>query len=120
MNTHIQTSPAQCSSAMHALTLYKATSFAARLRGLHAYGGLPWNTGLYIAACKAIHTFGLSYSIDVVFLNSRHQVLMQRHHLQPWRVACCAAAAAVVELPAGYCLACPDYHLAIHAALASG
>lgn len=102
-----------------ALTLYKATDFWSRLLGLHAYGNLRWHIGLYIAPCKAIHTIGLSHPIDVVFLNAHHQVLDQQH-VRPWRLAWCARATAVVELPAGYCRACPDYLLAIRLALASG
>jgi len=99
--------------------LYRATRFRARLLGLHAYGDLPWHAGLYIAPCSAVHTFGLSSPIDVVFLDRRHRVLASRHSVRPWRLAWCAAAAAVIELPAGYCLACPDYPRAIRNALAS-
>ncbi|NYT85858.1 DUF192 domain-containing protein [Pusillimonas harenae] len=101
------------------MKLYKATSFWARLRGLHAYNGLSPHTGLYIAPCRAIHTIGLSYPIDVVFLDKYHRVLAQRHHLAPWRLACCPVGAAVVELPGGYCDAHPDFRQAIYAALTS-
>lgn len=109
-----------CDRHASRLRLYEATGFWARLRGLHAYAGLPWHTGLYIAPCNAIHTFGLPYAIDVVFLDARHRVVGLRHSLRPWRVAYCRKAVAVIELPAGYCLACPDYPAALSAALASG
>ncbi|MCC2595420.1 DUF192 domain-containing protein [Pusillimonas sp. MFBS29] len=103
----------------HGFTLYKATCFRLRLLGLHATGPLRWHTGLYIAPCNAIHTLALPEPIDVVFLNARHQVLAQ-HQVKPWRIAWCASATAVVELPAGYCRACPDYYLSIRKALTSG
>ncbi len=102
----------------YSLTLHRATSFWARLRGLHAYAGLPWHAGLYIPRCNTIHTFGLPYAIDVAFLDARHRVIGYRHHLRPWRLAHCGGAVAVVELPAGYCLACPGYPDAIRMALA--
>lgn len=99
------------------ITLYKATSFWRRLRGLHACPGMTWHAGLYIAPCRAIHTFGLPYAIDVVFLDACHRVVSVIHNVPPRRWAYCLKAVAVIEFPAGYCLACPDFHHRLLAAL---
>jgi uncharacterized membrane protein (UPF0127 family) len=91
------------------LQLRMASSFRQRLLGLHAYAELPWHTGLCLSPCTAIHTVGLSYDIDVVFFDRAHRVLRQIGCLSPWSVAVSLRASYVVELPAGYCKAYPDY-----------
>jgi uncharacterized membrane protein (UPF0127 family) len=99
------------------LTLHRATNLIQRLWGLHAYPPLRGDTGLYLAPCRAVHTLGLRDAIDVVFLDRGGRVVRQVAALPPGRFAWCRSAFAVVELPAGYCLARPDYALAIRAAL---
>ena len=103
--------------AMPALTLRKATTFWNRLRGLHAWPGLPWHTGLYLSPCRAIHTFGMAYAIDVVFLDAAGKPLKQISNMAPGRIAFCLRAASAIELPAGYCLAYPAYLRAIERCL---
>jgi uncharacterized membrane protein (UPF0127 family) len=100
-----------------ALRLYKATGFLDRLRGLHAYPPLAGDTGLFLAPCRAVHTVGLRYSIDVVFLDRHGRVIRRVEALPPARMAWCLQSVSVVELPAGYCRAQPDYERAIRAAL---
>jgi uncharacterized membrane protein (UPF0127 family) len=51
--------------------------------------------------CRAIHTMGMSRSIDVVFVDEVGRVLRVAAELPPWRVATHATARAVYELPAG-------------------
>src|SRR5690606_5597554 len=99
------------------LTLYKATDFWSRLRGLHVLPPLLWGTGLYLSPCWAIHTFRLPYAIDVVFLNDALQELRRVDAIQPNRVAFCWGAASVVELPGGFCASFPGYAAEIHKAL---
>ncbi|MGB3288667.1 MAG: DUF192 domain-containing protein [Burkholderiaceae bacterium] len=99
------------------LRLTVARTFRQRLLGLHARSGLPWHQGLCIRPCKAVHTAGLAYSIDVVFLDRRLRVVKQVDKLPPWRLAICLKAACVVELPAGYCAAHPDIQRRIRLAL---
>lgn len=112
--------PDQASNALPALTLHKTSSFWGRLQGLHAWPCLPWHTGLHLSPCRAIHTFGMNYAIDVVFLDARHKPLKQLSALGAGRIAFCLSAASVVELPAGYCLAYPDYAQAIRRCLHHG
>jgi len=99
------------------LLLHHAHGFSARLLGLHAFATLAWHTGLWISPCRAVHTFGLPYAIDVVFLGRDTRVLGHVHALGPNRVAWRLAAHSVVELPAGYCAAYPGYESLLRAAL---
>jgi uncharacterized membrane protein (UPF0127 family) len=100
-----------------ALLLFSAVGFVSRLRGLHAFQGLAWGTGLFIAPCSAVQTFGMRYAIDVVFLDRRLDVVRQVSCLRPNRAAWCPGARAVVELPAGYCAAVPGHRELVARAL---
>jgi len=57
--------------------------------------------GLWIAPCEAIHTVGMKWPIDVVFLDGNYCVRKIARNVVPWRVAVCWAAASVIELAAG-------------------
>ncbi len=67
--------------------------------------GLAWlragraGEGLLIPRCRSIHTFGMRFAIDVVFLDSELRPLSVRSALGPARLARERAAAAVLELP---------------------
>ncbi|NYT61212.1 DUF192 domain-containing protein [Alcaligenaceae bacterium] len=100
--------------------MYTAHGFWTRLRGLHAWRFLPCGTGLHLSPCNAIHTFGLAYAIDVVFLDAAFIEIKRVDGIQPNRAAFCWKAASVVELPAGYCAAHPDYAREIRLALFAG
>jgi uncharacterized protein len=72
-----------------------------RRKGLLSHDSLPRGTGLLIAPCEAVHTFGMKFEIDVVFLDRRHRVLKVRPAMKKSRISICLRAAAVLELPAG-------------------
>ena len=99
------------------LILHRATGFWARLRGLHALPRLVGHRGLWLRPCNAVHTFGLAYTIDLVFLDARHNVVKTVTCVAPNRMAVCLGARSVVELPAGYCAGNADYPSAIRRAL---
>lgn len=94
-----------------------ATTPWARMRGLHAYPPLSRDTGLCLTPCNAVHTLGMAYAIDVVFWGGSQRVLRHVEHMVPGRLAFCPGAVAVVELPAGYCRAWPDFEQHIRVAL---
>jgi protein-S-isoprenylcysteine O-methyltransferase Ste14/uncharacterized membrane protein (UPF0127 family) len=73
-----------------------------RLRGLLGTSALAPGDGLWIRPCRQVHMFGMRYAIDVVFLDERFGVVHTIADLAPWAVSPkIAAAASVVELPAG-------------------
>ena len=81
--------------------VYRATSFLARGRGLLFAPQLGDSEALWIAPCNSIHTVGMRYGIDVVFLDRAGRVVAQRKALAPGRWAGCRRAASVLELRAG-------------------
>ncbi len=74
----------------------------ARRRGLLGTPCLPDGRGLLIVPCRQVHTFGMRYAIDVVFLGGDWKVRRVVRAMQPWRLgALVLGGRAAVELPAG-------------------
>lgn len=70
----------------------------ARLRGLL---GRREPRPLLLVPAAAVHTCGMRFAIDVVFLDARLVVVKVVPALPPWRFAAARGARAVLELPAG-------------------
>ena len=83
--------------------VHQATTLLQRMAGLFWYGRPGRHRGLWLKPCNAVHTFGLGYAIDVVFLDAAGKVLKTVHVLRPNRFAWCRQAHSVVEFPACYC-----------------
>ena len=83
----------------------RAGTFLSRLRGLLGRCPLAEGEGLWIAPCRCVHTFGMSYPIDVLFLDEAGIVLGLYPDLPPARVTrYFPKAAGALELPAGVIL----------------
>jgi uncharacterized membrane protein (UPF0127 family) len=78
-----------------------ADTSAKRRTGLLKHTHLAAGEGLWIAPCEAIHTFGMKFPIDVVFLSRKRKVLKIRKEMGRRRIAVCLWAHSVLELPAG-------------------
>lgn len=78
-----------------------ARGFLARARGLLLRPRLARDQALLIPRCSSIHTFGMAYPIDVVFLDPLGRVVRVVPELEPWRLAVQLGAAAVLELSPG-------------------
>ena len=73
-----------------------------RKLGLLKHTKLEPGEGLWITPCEAVHTIGMKFPIDVVFLDKQRRVLKVRSDLQRWRMAACLRAHSVLELPSGW------------------
>ncbi len=78
-----------------------AGTSALRRTGLLKHTSLEPGEGLWIAPCESVHTFGMKFPIDVVFLNKKKKVLKIRHTMVKSRIAFSLRAYSVLELPAG-------------------
>lgn len=78
-----------------------ADSSTTRQRGLLGRNGLANGEGLWIVPCEAIHTLGMRFPIDVLYLDRKRKVRKVRRVLMPWRFSMCLVAHSVLELPAG-------------------
>ena len=80
----------------------KAHGFATRLKGLLFTRDFPYGQALHIQPCNQIHTFFMKYSIDVLHLNERHEVVGIEENVRPGRIGRkYAGTVSVVELPSG-------------------
>ncbi len=82
------------------VNLCVATGFFQRLRGLLFTDTLNNNQGLYIKPCRDVHSIGMAYSLDVVFLDKDSRVI-KLAKLPVRSMQRCQSAAGVVELPEG-------------------
>ena len=55
--------------------MHVARSFRERRRGLAKMAPLPEDHGLRILKCNSVHTFGMRFPLDLVWLGRRGQVL---------------------------------------------
>jgi uncharacterized protein len=78
-----------------------ARGFRARLLGLAALEREAVGGGLLIPRCSSVHTFGMRFALDLYFLDREGTVVAMWLRVAPNRFAFCAAASAVLELPAG-------------------
>ena len=83
------------------LTLIEARSFRERRRGLAKMTPLPPGYGLRIFKCNSIHTFGMRFALDLVWLARDGRVLRVDHDVPARRMKLCARARSVVETRAG-------------------
>ena len=78
-----------------------ADTSSKRRTGLLKHSSLQPGEGLWIAPCEAVHTFGMQFTIDVLFLSKNRKVLKVRQEMVRRRMALCLRAHSVLELPAG-------------------
>jgi uncharacterized protein len=77
-----------------------AVRWRVRLLGLAMLARERAGPGLLIPRCRSVHTFGMRFSLDLVFLDADGRPLREVRGVPPLRIVRCAAAAAVLELPA--------------------
>ena len=78
-----------------------AESWWARLRGLAWRREPPDGWALLFPRCRSVHTFGMRFPIDVVFLDPHGWPIAIRQGVGPGRVVRCGRAGAVIETKAG-------------------
>lgn len=88
------------------LDVMLATTALTRMRGLLARPPLRAHEALYISPCNMVHTIGMRYAIDVVFLRRDGLVLKVADGVRPRRMRGYWRAAAVLELAAGEAARC--------------
>lgn len=93
------------------LNLNRGSSIAARVRvagtssarrqGLLGISEMHGDSGIWIAPCEAIHTFGMRMPIDVLFLDREFKVRKLSSRVAAGRIRVCLAASSVLEVAQG-------------------
>ena len=81
-------------------TVIVASGTRARLLGLALLDRSRAGPGLLIPSCRSVHTFGMRFPIDIIFLDRDGCVVRAQSAVRPGRILACAGASAVLELPA--------------------
>ena len=83
------------------LVVHQARGLRARRRGLSGLEDLDADRALRIGRCRAVHTFGMRFPLDLVWLASDGAVVRVDRDVPPRRHRWCRRAAAVVETKGG-------------------
>ena len=90
----------QTQSLGHAIEV--ADSSFRRMKGLLGRKGLAAGGGLWIRPSSGVHTFFMSFPIDVVGIDKHYRVVHLWPRLQPWRITRVnLGVRTVLELPEG-------------------
>jgi len=76
-----------------------ATTRASRLLGLALLTRERAPTGLLLPRCRSVHTFGMRFPLDLVFLDAAGRVVELRRGVPPGSFVRCPGAMAVLEFP---------------------
>lgn len=90
--------------------VFLPSTFIERLRGLLGRKTPYLRDAWWFEPCRAVHTFGLRFPIDVLHLSREGRILQICASVPPSRISICAAGHKVVELREG---AAAALHLAI-------
>jgi uncharacterized protein len=87
-----------------AVELEVARSGWSRIRGLlgRSVEDFCLGKGLWIVPAEGIHTIGMSFPIDVAYIDADYRVIALYHRLAPFRIAALKLKTrSILELPAG-------------------
>jgi uncharacterized membrane protein (UPF0127 family) len=83
------------------LTLHVASAYNARRKGLAKMDAMPPDHGLHIMRCNSIHTIGMRFALDLVWLAKDGRVVRVDEDIAPRRFKLCTGARTVIETRAG-------------------
>jgi uncharacterized protein len=86
-------------SGLLGLEVPVATTRVSRLLGLTLLRRERAGGGLLIPRCSSVHTFGMRFPLDLLFLDEEGHVIELRREVPPRRLVRCPGAMAVLELP---------------------
>jgi uncharacterized protein len=82
------------------LVVFEAATALSRLRGLAGLASLDGGVGLLLPRTRSVHTIGMRFALDLVWLGREGVVRVDRE-VAPWRQRTAWGARQVVEVPAG-------------------
>jgi len=83
------------------MEIITARSCRARLLGLALRNRPPTGRALLLPRCRSVHTFGMRFALDLVWLDGNGTVLVIDERVPPLRIRTRRMAAAVIEAPTG-------------------
>jgi len=81
--------------------VFHAKNFLSRLRGLLGRPQLQADEGLLLTPCAQVHTLGMRYPLDIIFLDKAGKVLKCVEALKPNRFSAASKAHHTLEVSEG-------------------
>jgi len=79
----------------------RTETIAERTKGLLGRAELKNNEALWITPCNSVHTMGMKYQLDILYIDRNHLVKKIVQHLPPRRMSWCMGAQSTIELKSG-------------------
>jgi uncharacterized membrane protein (UPF0127 family) len=92
--------PAPALPPFAGLDVRRAHDPLARLLGLAGLRDLPADVGLLLPRTRSVHTFGMRFALDLVWLDTAGRIARIDRTVPPGRLRACRDARAVIELRA--------------------
>lgn len=83
------------------LRIVEARTRRSRGRGLARMDAMPADLGLQLAPCRSVHTFGMRFALDLIWLDSAGRVVRVDEAVPPRRFRTCWRARSVIETRGG-------------------
>jgi uncharacterized membrane protein (UPF0127 family) len=83
------------------LRIADAATPRARLFGLAWLQDMPTTVALHIAPCRSVHTLGMRFALDLIWLDGEARVVRVDTAVPPRRLRTCLRARSVLEVRAG-------------------
>jgi len=84
------------------LRVREARTFAQRARGLARLAAMPATEALHLPRCRSVHTFGMRFALDLLWLDAHGAVVRVDRAVPPRRHRACRQARSVLECRAGH------------------
>jgi uncharacterized membrane protein (UPF0127 family) len=81
--------------------IIEAQTHRSRRRGLARLDSLPASQALHIPGTPSVHTVGMRFALDLIWLGRDGQVVRVDRNVGPWRMRFCRRARSVIETVAG-------------------
>jgi uncharacterized membrane protein (UPF0127 family) len=86
------------------------TGLFTKLKGLLFQSKLGDRQALVLTPCAMVHTFGMDYDIDIIFLDKNFRVVKIIHTCSPWRLVYCKNSTHALKMLGGQA---EDLHLSV-------
>lgn len=83
------------------LDVMQTQSLIERLCGLLVLDNLVQGQVLWLEPCNSIHTIGMKYPLDLIYLDRYNMVCRLSENVKSWRMRFCLKAKVTMELAAG-------------------
>src|SRR5687768_8332600 len=83
------------------LLIVAANTPYARLMGLTLMREIPEGWALWLPRCRSVHTFGMRFALDLLWLDAEGNLVSVHSDVRPRRMRSCVRARSVVEARSG-------------------